>query len=559
VLLVVLGASPAGAHPILLRTEPMSQTTLSSSPATIRLDFSEPVETAFGAIRVFGPDGKPADVGPVGHANEDHDVFVAPPPLKGGTYRVTWHVVSHDGHSVHGGFQFNVGAPSAITPVVGGEQKWAPTSVTWGFGVVRFTWFASLFALIGMVAIRRWVWTPAVRAADLATSSAAQRFRHRFGVFLPVSLALVLASGVVALVFQAATVSGLSLVSSASPSVLRKVFHTTYGRVWLAQAALALALALPVAGLARRRGVAGVRPDVWIAVGGVLVAGLCVAAALNGHARTDPRPELATAAVAVHLLAGGLWVGGLAALVALGLSSARSLPATDRVRLLGLVVPRFSRLAIAGVVVVVTTGVINSIGTLDGLGDLWRVAYGRVLVLKVALLVLALGLAWRHLRLPRHLGGPGAIGAARAFGRTSTLESVVLAGAIAVAAALGVLVPGRSLALAADGPVNQSQRAGTYTVRLSVDPSAPGANEIHLSFVNASGPGVTAVTNATAVIIGDDGVIRRLALRLLTGGQFVADADLSVPGPWRLEVTGSVPPARLFTTFGFRLADPAKP
>ncbi|MDQ6909367.1 MAG: hypothetical protein M3Z84_01070 [Actinomycetota bacterium] len=88
--------------------------------------------------------------------------------------------------------------------------------------------------------------------------------------------------------------------------MLRQVLDTSYGRAWMAQMALAVALVLPEAGLARRRGVAGIRPDAWIALGALLVGGICVAAACSGHARTGPRPALTVASVALHLFGAGV-------------------------------------------------------------------------------------------------------------------------------------------------------------------------------------------------------------------------------------------------------------
>jgi methionine-rich copper-binding protein CopC len=58
VLALVAGAAaPGSAHTILLRTDPSPQTTVTRPPAQVRLEFSEPVEVAFGAVRVFVGDG----------------------------------------------------------------------------------------------------------------------------------------------------------------------------------------------------------------------------------------------------------------------------------------------------------------------------------------------------------------------------------------------------------------------------------------------------------------------------------------------------------------------
>jgi copper transport protein len=141
---VVVGtAAPASAHAILLRTEPGSQTTVGPPPTAVKLHFSEPVEAAFGAIRVFDVDGHRVDSGELTLADGGREVDVPVRKLGNGTYSLTWRVVSADGHPVHGGFGFYVGAPSSISAVVVVPDVGAPTAVRWGYGAVRFAWFAS--------------------------------------------------------------------------------------------------------------------------------------------------------------------------------------------------------------------------------------------------------------------------------------------------------------------------------------------------------------------------------------------------------------------------------
>src|SRR5207237_8924052 len=135
---------------------------------------------------------------------------------------------------------------------------------------------------------------------------------------------------------------------------------------------------VPIVALVRRRPLFGTRPSLWIAVLGMALAGLCTVAALNGHARTLSHPAVAVPSVAIHLLAVGVWVGGLASLVVLGGLSWRPLPASTRPELLRQLVPRFSRVAVLAVGAVLVTGVINAFGDLAAVSDLWRITYGRV-------------------------------------------------------------------------------------------------------------------------------------------------------------------------------------
>jgi copper transport protein len=199
------------------------------------------------------------------------------------------------------------------------------------------------------------------------------------------------------------------------------------------------------------------------------------------------------------------------------------------------------------VAVIVVTGVVNSFGAFAQLSDLWDVTYGKVVAAKVILLAAALAFAALHrFRTPKRLAQPaGAAGAVATFERTSAGELLAMGVAVALAAALIALVPGKSLALAAKGPVNQERRAGPYTVQLFIDPTAVGDNQVHVTFVNAKGLAATEVATAQ-VSLGDSPI----AMRLISPGHFVGDTSLPAPGPYRLAVNAA---DGVSTTFEFRL------
>jgi copper transport protein len=551
---LALTAGPAAAHAVLLRTNPSPQTTVKTPPAAVTLEFSEAVEVAFGAVRVFDVDGKRVDKGKIQTTNGRRDVVV-PASLPGGTYTVTWRVVSADGHPVHGGFQFYVGAPSTISPVAIKGDTGAGRVVGWGYGAVRFTWFAALLAVIGLVVVRRFVWTPALRDAGLAGSAAADRFRRRFNRVLPWAWALLVVAWVLTLWFEGASISGLGLAGSAKGSVLGQVLKTGFGRSWLAGFGFILITGLPVAGLTRRTGLFGARPQTWLSVLAAAAVGIALSVADIGHASTEGHPRIGVPSVAIHLLAVSVWVGGLAALVLLGAWAWSAVDGDDRNRLLRRLVPRFSRVALVTVAVLVASGIVNALLDLASVSDLWDTTYGRVLSAKIILLAVALAFgAWHLWGVPRRLaaadgaGADGTGGAGRSFHRSTSAELVVLAAIVGFASALVALVPGRSLALLANGPVNQEQRAGGYTVQLFIDPSTPGANEIHLTFVNPSGLGATEVADVTAAL--DAGP--PLDVRLISAGHFVGDTTIPA-GAHRLVVTAPKLSPPITTTFQFKL------
>jgi len=546
--LVVVGlgllAGPAQAHAVLLRTEPAPQATLAGPPGVVRLQFSEAVEVDPGGIRVFDVDGRRVDRGGPARSDGDRTVTVPLARLAEGTYTVTFRAVSSDSHPVRGGFVFYVGRPSAVSAVPIDTEQAAPRWVEIGYGMVRFAWLAALSLLVGVVVVRRLVWTPTVRELGMGDSQIADQFRDRFARVLPAAWAVLAWSQLALLVFQAATVQGSGLVEAVRPAVLGAVLTSRFGRLWLAGLVLVAALLVPVAGLARRTRLVGVAPDVWIGVGGLLVAGLAVVAALSGHARTDPRPAIGVASLSVHLLAVAAWVGGLAALVGLAGPGWRAADPDDRMGLLRGLLVRFSFLGVVAVLVVTASGVVNATGQLASVSDLWRVGYGRVLTAKVALVAVALLLAARHrFVLPARLArpGPGAAAVARDFARSSAVELGVLAAVVALAAALVAMVPGRSVALAASGPINTSHRVGDYVVQLFIDPTAPGANEVHVTFTDPNGVAAGQVANATVTLATGQppGAPVPLPVRLISPGHFVGDANLAA-GRYRVAITSIV-------------------
>ncbi|MCU1448089.1 MAG: copper resistance protein CopC [Acidimicrobiales bacterium] len=552
-------APAASAHAVLLRTDPSPQTTVKSSPADVRLVFSESVEVSFGAIRVFDVDATRVDVGQIRRVQGNREVLVPVRHLKDGTYTVTWRVVSADGHPVHGGFSFYVGAPSTISARSVAEDVGAGRVVGWGFGVVRFAWFAALLGLVGAAVVRLWVWTPCVRELDLTESDAAEGFRHRFARAFPAMWVVLLVAGALSLVFETASVSGLSLLSSFRPSVLATTIHTAFGGYWVAEMVITALMLVPVAGLVRRRRLWHVSPHVWLALFAVGAAGLAVIAGLDSHARTLGHPALGVPSIAVHLAAVGVWVGGLASLVLLAGLGWRRLPVDQRGPLLRRLVPRFSRVAIVAVAVVVLTGTLNAILDLAKVSDLWSTTYGRVVLAKVVVLVLALGLAARHRFVtPKRLDDPAAAQAgARSFARTSAVELGLLALAVALASALVALVPGKTLALAANGPVNLERPAGAYTVQLFIDQTAV-PNQVHVTFVNGQGLGAAEVANVTVSLTPSGQPSRPLESRLISPGHFVADTPALAAGDYRVDVRagGGVEAA---TTFNVRLSKKGNP
>ena len=164
-------------------------------------------------------------------------------------------------------------------------------------------------------------------------------------------------------------------------------------------------------------------------------AALVASIAFIGHtASTEPR-WLVVASAVVHVIAGSLWVAGVAMLAATlwrrhrrGVELEAALLAT-----------RFSVAAVGAVAVVAVTGLALGIAILGDLGALFSTEFGRVLIVKVALVGVLVGLgAYNQRVLIPSLERPGrrSRSAAHRLRRVVTAEVVTFLAAIAATAAL---------------------------------------------------------------------------------------------------------------------------
>lgn len=126
---------------------------------------------------------------------------------------------------------------------------------------------------------------------------------------------------------------------------------------------------------------------------GLLAVVALVPPVLTGHAGTSTDHTIAVSALMVHVIALSLWCGGLTALVLLGTSDRRSFPVA---------VPRFSALALWCAVAVALSGALSSWIRLAAPSELFTTSYGRIILVKVLLIVVLsiFGLWYRRRIIP---------------------------------------------------------------------------------------------------------------------------------------------------------------
>jgi methionine-rich copper-binding protein CopC len=108
----VTAFAPASAnrfHAHLVRAVPAVNDTISTTPKSVRLWFSEPVELGLSRVnivRVGGDTIRTSSLRHEGSADATASLDLTAPASTPGTYVVTYHVVARDGHPTTGSYKF---------------------------------------------------------------------------------------------------------------------------------------------------------------------------------------------------------------------------------------------------------------------------------------------------------------------------------------------------------------------------------------------------------------------------------------------------------------------
>ncbi|MET9819523.1 copper resistance protein CopC [Streptomyces sp. NPDC006355] len=372
-VLLLGGAAPASAHAALRSTDPDDGSVVQRAPRHVTLTFTESVGLLDDSFRVFGPDQHRVPTGEATHAEDRSDTarVALPGKLAQGTYTVAWRVVSADSHPVSGAFSFSVGKRSSTMLQV--DTGPAEDPLTGGLHTTaRYLAYLAAALLVGTVAF-------ALLCRPARTSPLRRPVVAAWWTLLGSTVALLL--------LRAPYEAGTGPATAFDADALGRTLSGRPGLALLARLALLVLSAVFLVWLARRR---DRREPVALALGTALAAGLALTWAAAEHASAGIQVPLAMTSSVLHLLATGVWLGGLVALLlTLRRSSGEDL--TE-------VVPRFSRIAFASVIVLAVTGLYQSWRGLGSLSVLSGTSYGRLLLAKlvaVTALLLAAGYSRR--------------------------------------------------------------------------------------------------------------------------------------------------------------------
>ena len=509
-----LAAAPraALAHASLVAAEPADGASLAEAPGSVTLSFDEAVTLL--SLRVVGPGG--AEV-PLSGLPAPGAALRArlPRGLAAGAYLVSWRVFSADGHPVAGALAFGVGTPAAPTPTAPGEggrtRAWA--ALLQG---LRLAFYAVLVIAPGGALFRLLVADPPRRV--------------RRGM---------LWAGLAGVAVAAFSIGGLGGLLADAPwdGLLDPA-------VWRLGAGTPLAASLGVsaAGFGLVAATAGTSHPAARRLGAGGAVAVALGFPLAGHAATAEPRWLAAAALVVHALVVAFWLGAFWPLRAL---------LADRGAACAPAVERFSKLALPAVAALLAAGAALAAVRLRTPDELFRSAYGQLVLAKACGFALLLALAALNRRRLTPALAAGRDGAAAHLSRSVLAEMAVAAAVLCVTSFLVRTPPPvaaghqdmdhahHPAATGEPQSVAVATEADGLTALVEVSPGRAGSNRLAVTLGRTSGAARSPPAEVWAEFgqaAAGVGPIRR-RLRPEGDGRFVHDGpEFALPGRWSVRV-----------------------
>lgn len=512
----VLGlAAPASAHATLVSTDPAEGAVLASAPDQVTFTFDEPVQLVPKGVLAFDAAGDQVDVD--ASAKDTEVVAELPGDLDDGTYVVTWRVVSSDGHPIAGSLTFHIGAPSpkVEAPKLGPTDPGAVPTIQ---AVVHGLDYAALLLAGGLAVFLAWT-ARGVRLPDPVRRRLLRTLRASALVAVLAAAAAVPLAGA----YQLGTgAGGILTLDALDPALVQDDLQV---------------LALQVAGLGVAVWAAGIARSSLVVD---LVTALAVwSPALVGHTRAYEPTTLLVVTDALHLTAGAVWLGGLVGL-------ALTLPAiSGRARDAALLLSRFSTLAGGLLAALALTGVLLGWRIIGSWSRLVEETYGRLLLVKVALVLVVVAIAaWNRFRLvPRVTDGVGHDDRRRASGlvrRTVVAEAALLVAVLGVTGFLTQKPPGGEAPAqpaTADTGVVSGIASDDLKVLAVLDSGTGLQRRLIVQVQDLAGDPLD-LYDAPAVALRNDTVDLGAVTVVPSGaGTFVADVVFPTAGRWQLQVS----------------------
>lgn len=527
--MLVNPAREASAHAYLDRSEPAADSVVATAPAEAQLWFTEPLESQYTSAELYDVEGQKIETGPSEVSADDTHLLILPLPgdLPDGTYTIAWRNVSAaDGHPAEGFFSFTTGTADNLqlpAPPATVDFGGPPTAVA---AIGNWLTLLGIMGVLGLLVTFSWVVGGSSAEAEIGQWSRVWRI-IRWLIIVGVGVAV--AGSLVDLIDQTLTVtSSLSLTN-----VSDLIRTSNFGQLWLARVAGLGIVLLGTILLTRAEKI----PQPFDRRLLTFFALLPIAAfALNSHAAAIGEGRLAAiVADFAHIVGGGVWIGGLIAIGAL-LISLRKVGSDDRRSALADALPRFSTLFIASVIIIVVSGIYASWLQVGNLTALTETDYGKLLVLKVLLVLVmaALG-AYNLLRVePRLRQQSSRVQHLRRTVRTEVAIGVIV---LLITGLLISLPTARGEIAASSGRISETFSEDGAKAMLTISPGAVGANRFTVDVRGIDLPDDTVLLMRIESEDQSLGGLQEISLERDGERRFESvGSQLSVAGEWDIEL-----------------------
>ncbi|PSP67577.1 hypothetical protein BRC85_05550 [Halobacteriales archaeon QS_1_69_70] len=387
-------APVVSAHAVLSETDPQQGGHVEDVPETITLTYTGDGVDEILDVTVTGPDGQEV----TGNVSKDGavatEVFVDVTDAGEGVYVVEWEIQSTDTHVVRGSWFFTVGEaaldPATLLASYEADDRGGGTVDTdpeYGQVLPTGLLYLAVVALLGMPVALVAALRPVADRSDMPRRVVDATVRRLL------TGAAVVAAGATGVLLLA------SVRAAGGTGAAEAALGSRTGRVLLGQVVVAAGAAFVLSARTLRDPADGESKAAggraWLAA--AALAGLLLAAGqgATSHAASQVGLPVGTAVTLGHLIGVAVWAGGLFAVaVALPAALRRTAPGDRRVAATG-VVRRFSALAVAGVTLLVATGLGLTAWLVPSPAAFLRTLHGSVLGVKLSLVVVALGLGAR--------------------------------------------------------------------------------------------------------------------------------------------------------------------
>jgi putative copper export protein/methionine-rich copper-binding protein CopC/mono/diheme cytochrome c family protein len=494
VVFLCFSVMSVSAHGYIVRSIPEDRSTLDRSPTRLQYWFSESLETEFSSLRLRDSSGNIIAEGGVDPENNALMLLQLPPnALADGAYVVELRpAFSSDGHAQFSTQVFFVGESLEEVASIASSTTAQPLEVVW-----KALLLGGVALLFGTYALYNFILVPAWGNPKYMMGLLPPRVMQRLNLIIWVGLFLAIMGNILALLQQTMVFFDVPLDRVITGNLWQVVrIGSRFGDVWNVRMIFLIALLIihSASLLYRDRHPRSVQ-GFW-STGMWAMALIVGAQAVSSHAAGSlVMPWVAISMHWLHAMSTTFWVGGVVAL-ALVLPVALQ-PYQDEVRqqaLLSVMSP-FSKLMVAVVAIVITSGIYNSTNWFFSTQDL-QSSYGGVLALKILMLGLFLGMAAVHhialrpqLAKRLNLANHPMIVRGKTFIGTLRLEVVFAFGTLFLAGALSSTpIPQPTFLDREIPPLTQTVSERGYEVTVSIVPGGIGMNTFDVTVLRDGQP-----------------------------------------------------------------------